>query len=245
MKPYYEDDAVQIYHADCRELSFEGISAVVTDPPYHLVRISERFGAKDAHNTPAMDTPEGSVWARKARGFMGKEWDGTGVSFQPDTWASIRGWCKSGAMLMAFGGTRTSHRIACAIEDAGWEIRDTIAWVYGSGFPKSLDIGKAVGTSVWEGYGTALKPAYEPITLAMNPIDGTFANNALTHGVAGLNIDGARIPTEDNLNGGGYTPRKRGNAWAETKGMNAEGRCAVTPFVHVSLPTSSMMAHRW
>ena len=204
MKPYYQDKWVTIYHGDCRELELGGISAVVTDPPYEL-------------------------------GFMGKKWDSTGVSYQVDTWRTLRDYCLQGAPLLSFGGTRTYHRITCAIEDAGWEIRDCVMWVYGSGFPKSLNIGKAVdkvmgnerewisvnpnrasegaelasagkcqsgrtshaditkGNTVWEGYGTALKPAYEPIVLAMNPVDGTFAENALKHKVAGLNIDGCRV----------------------------------------------------
>jgi len=165
---------------------------------------------------------------------MGKAWDSRGVSFLPETWRIIRESCKPGAPLLSFGGTRTFHRIAVAIEDAGWEIRDTLMWVYGSGFPKSLDISKAIdkaageyvkgevlpssrttgasGTGIattfrektatnpqtleaklWDGWGTGLKPSFEPIILAMNPLDGTFANNALKHGVAGLNIDECRV----------------------------------------------------
>jgi site-specific DNA-methyltransferase (adenine-specific) len=192
---------------------------------------------------------------------MGKAWDSKGISFQKETWELIRNSCRSGAPLLSFGGTRTFHRIACAIEDAGWEIRDTLMWVYGQGFPKSLDISKAIDydacreqlaetlgrkptkdelkeaweqfrvdvsvlpssrakpsdsgfmmaekltsspntpeAQLWEGYGTALKPAYEPIILAMNPLDGTFANNALKHGVAGLNIDQCRVGTEERYN---------------------------------------------
>ena len=146
--------------------------------------------------------------------------------------------CKPGAMLMCFGGTRTRHRMISGIEDAGWEIRDCLMWLYGSGFPKSLDISKAIDKSKrekralikdsdgnqvwtslkqgkrsmfdggkerpasypasdlakeWSGWGTALKPAWEPIVLAMKPLDGTFAQNAEKHGVAGLAIDKGRI----------------------------------------------------
>ncbi len=216
MKPYYQDNLVTVYHGNCLEVlpQLSGITCVVTDPPYEL-------------------------------GFMGKAWDSQGVSFQPNTWKLVSDSCKSGAMMLSFGGTRTWHRIAVAIEDAGWEIRDTLCWLYGQGFPKSLDISKAIdkmkgaerevigndpfaarrnkttarfngevlnyggdnqgksGTNLtapatpeaqlWSGYGTALKPAFEPIILAMKPLDGTFANNALKHGVAGLNIDGSRI----------------------------------------------------
>jgi DNA modification methylase len=105
---------------------------------------------------------------------------------------------KPGGMLLAFGGTRMYHRLSCAIEDAGWEIRDCLMWLYGTGFPKSKNL-----DGDFKGWGTALKPAWEPIILAMRPCEGTFAQNALKHGVAGLNIDGSRIGTEP----GELTPR--------------------------------------
>lgn len=176
--------------------------------------------------------------------FMGKAWD-HGVP-SSEVWAELLRVLKPGAILLAFGGTRTHHRLMCAIEDGGFEIRDCLMWLYGSGFPKSLDISKAIdkragverevieqrrvkggGTEhinrgnlaqdfrpgayqkgenvldvtvpatdaakLWYGYGTALKPAWEPIVLAMKPCEGTFAENALKWGVAGLNIDGSRI----------------------------------------------------
>jgi len=167
MKPYYEDGLMQIYCGDCRSI---------------LPELSKASAI-------VCDPPY-------ELGFMGKSWDSKGVSFQSETWRVIRDACKSGSPLMAFGGTRTFHRIAVAIEDAGWEIRDTLMWVYGSGFPKSLNIGKATESPLWEGYGTALKPAWEPVILAMNPLDGTFAHNALEHGIAGLNIDGCRVEGE-------------------------------------------------
>jgi len=184
-------------------------------------------------------------------GFMGKKWDSSGISFQPDTWREVYRVLKPGAMLLAFGGTRTVHRIACAIEDAGFEIRDMIAWVYSTGFPKSHNISKALdkragaerevvghkknlghvergdstidsqkvvhrdsiftannGTEyitapatpearLWDGWGTALKPSLEPIVVAMKPIEGTYAENALKWGCAGLNIDGARVEVSE------------------------------------------------
>ena len=184
-------------------------------------------------------------------GFMGKSWDSSGIAFDVDMWKDIYKLLKPGGHLLAFSGSRTYHRMAVAIEDAGFEIRDQFIWMYGSGFPKSLNIGKAVdkiqgnervdlgyndnsrtnkpdvdvyeagirgkesrltkGTSEWEGYGTALKPAHEPCVLARKPIEGTVANNVLTHGTGGLNIDGTRIP----LNGvpktkGGMTGNKSG-----------------------------------
>jgi len=217
MKPqsmFPSKSKIKLFHGDCLEvmqgLPDSSVDCVVTDPPYALTSGS-------------------------GKGFMGKEWDGSipGV----EIWKECLRVAKPGAMLLAFGGTRTYHRLTCAIEDAGWEIRDCLMWVYGSGFPKSLNVGKAVdalqgnecevvgeqklegtarrmkggnynnfegedtadiikltkGVSAFEGYGTALKPAYEPIVLAMKPLDGTFANNALKHGVAGLNIDECRV----------------------------------------------------
>ena len=177
-------------------------------------------------------------------GFMGKDWDSTLPN--PQVWSEALRVAKPGAMLLAFGGTRTHHRLMVAIEDAGWEIRDVIMWVYGSGFPKSHDISKGIdkaagatrevlsskwrgsragisagimgkpvprtdsitapATSLardWQGWGTALKPAWEPIIVAMKPLDGTFAQNAARHGVAGLNIDGSRIGTESIVTHGG------------------------------------------
>lgn len=107
---------------------------------------------------------------------------------------------KPGGHLLAFGGTRTYHRLACAIEDAGFEIRDSIHWMYGSGFPKSHNLDGA-----WKGWGTALKPAHEPIVVARKPLIGTVAANVERFGVGALNIDGCRIETLDNLNGGAYS----------------------------------------
>ena len=118
--------------------------------------------------------------------FMGKEWDHgvPGVPF----WAEALRVAKPGAHLVAFGGTRTYHRLACAIEDAGWEIRDCLSWLYGSGFPKSHNL-----DGDWQGWGTALKPAWEPIILARKPLVGTVAANVAAHGTGALNVDGCRI----------------------------------------------------
>jgi len=198
---------IQLIRGDCLEvmatLEENSVDTIITDPPYGLE-------------------------------FMGKDWD-HGVPGVPFWTAALRV-AKPGAMMLAFGGSRTHHRLMVAIEDAGWEIRDVIMYVYGSGFPKSHDIGKAIDKAVgaerevvsserkkafgyadrpwkhredanintitapatdaarlWDGYGTALKPAYEPIIIAMAPRDGTFANNALTWGVAGINVDAGRV----------------------------------------------------
>lgn len=121
--------------------------------------------------------------------FMGKGWDHgiPGMEF----WQAALRIAKPGAYLLAFGGTRTYHRLACAIEDAGWEIRDCLAWCYGSGFPKSLNL-----TGERKGWGTALKPAFEPIILARKPLTGTVAANVQEFGTGALNIDGCRVGTE-------------------------------------------------
>jgi DNA modification methylase len=144
-----------IYHGDCREV----------------------MATMDAASVDAIvtDPPYGLA-------FMGKGWDHAvpGVAF----WAEALRVAKPGAHLVAFGGTRTFHRLACAIEDAGWEVRDTLSWLYGSGFPKSHN-------GPWG--GTALKPAWEPIILARKPLVGTVAANVAAHGTGALNVDGCRI----------------------------------------------------
>ena len=194
------------------------VDSVVTDPPYEL-------------------------------GFMGKSWDSTGIAFQKETWELAYQLLKPGGHLLAFSSSRTYHRMAVAIEDSGFEIRDQIMWLYGSGFPKSLNIGKTVdkkqgndrevlgtkitnvgmqgnnfkrgsksgevevtkGNSEWEGWGTALKPAHEPIVMARKPLsEKSIADNVLKHGTGGINIDGCRVETEDKLGGG--------NEKAETDG---------------------------
>lgn len=125
--------------------------------------------------------------------FLGKEWDHgvPGVEF----WVETLRVAKPGAYLLAFGGTRTFHRLTVAIEDAGFEIRDCIMWVYGVGFPKSYNIGKhAEG---WEGWGTALKPAWEPIIVARKPVEGSATDNVRKYGTGGMNIDACRVGTEE------------------------------------------------
>jgi DNA modification methylase len=126
-------------------------------------------------------------------GFMGKSWDASGIAYNVELWAECLRVLKPGGHLLAFGGTRTYHRMAVAIEDAGFEIRDSIHWIYGSGFPKSLNL-----KDEHEGWGTALKPAHEPIVLARRPLDGTVAANVKEHGTGALNIDGCRIGYADD-----------------------------------------------
>ena len=204
-----------------KEMPDNSVDSIVTDPPYEL-------------------------------GFMGKSWDSSGIAFNVEVWQEALRVLKPGGHLLAFSGSRTYHRMAVAIEDAGFEIRDQIMYVYGSGFPKSHNISKGidkaagaerevVGQKVrgdvqqakksgstysvadanknnkaifgygvedltiastpeakqWDGWGTALKPAHEPIVLARKPLIGTVANNVLTYGTGGLNIDGSRVGTDD------------------------------------------------
>ncbi len=196
-----------LLHGDCREVlaTFDenSIDAIVTDPPYDLTnRTPDVKQCRDcgrvlggADGKPDACPRCGGVLenqrSQAGRGFMGKQWDGTGVAFDVATWEAAYRVLKPGAHLVAFGAPRTYHRMACAIEDAGFEIRDCLQWLFGSGFPKSLNL-----HGEWEGWGTALKPAYEPIVLARKPLTGTVAGNVAQWGTGGLNIDATRIGTE-------------------------------------------------
>jgi hypothetical protein len=260
----------RIIHGDCiealRELRANSIDACVTDPPYHLTSIVKRFGSPNA--APALSAaqrrfaktggadrmPGSDQYGRLSRGFMGQRWDGGDIAFRPETWREVWRVLKPGAYLLAFGGTRTFHRMACAIEDAGFEVRDTVMWLYGSGFPKSLDVSKALDRAAgvngslgdyrspahaiarkpgndrmhegfrrpwredaaaeqrslrqyiagtadavrWQGFGTALKPACEPIIIARKPLsESSVAANVLKWGTGALNIDACRIGIRD------------------------------------------------
>ena len=174
----------QLKLGDCldvlRTLPDNSVDAIVTDPPYGL-------------------------------SFMGRKWDYDVPSIE--VWAECLRVLKPGGHMLAFAGTRTQHRMAVRIEDAGFEIRDMIAWLYGSGFPKSRNIANdmhADDAAAWTGWGTALKPALEPITLARKPLSGTVAGNVLEHGTGALNIDGCRVPAESMRpnSGSGGLPRR-------------------------------------
>jgi len=209
------DWTYKIINSDCieamRGMEDNSIDSIVTDPPYGL-------------------------------SFMGKKWDYDVPSVE--VWTECFRILKPGGHLLAFAGTRTQHRMAVRIEDAGFEIRDMIAWVYGSGFPKSLDVSKAIDKAAgverevvgvagksssvrnsmagdfaggeymsttpsteaakqWEGWGTALKPALEPITVARKPVQGTVADNVLKWGTGGINVDGCRVGTDEIVSCGG------------------------------------------
>lgn len=329
MKIEMNNGQVRLYQGDSRDvlktLPDNSIDSIVCDPPYALVSIQKRFGKAGA--APAKHGTDGA-FARAARGFMGKDWDVADTAFAETFWAECLRVLKPGGHVVAFGGTRTYHRLVCAIEDAGFEIRDQLGWVYGSGFPKSHDVSKGIakrrtedvepvrvvcrfvraamdacgkkskdltnhfggcnprlidhwaardtdsqpslptpeqwatlvdvlclsgddefafvnaevsrlndrkgthgerwadaevvgevasspagfgdlrfegdrtiralddGATQWQGWGTALKPAWEPICLARKPLIGTVVTNVLAHGTGAINIDGCRVPVE-------------------------------------------------
>lgn len=190
---------------DCVEtmqcLGDESVHAVVCDPPYGLR-------------------------------FMGARWDGEREAGWHLAWAleALRV-LKPGGWLFAFGGTRTWHRLACGIEDAGFELRDTIAWVYGNGMPKGTNVRKAIeksGGSMacalhWDGWNTTLKPAFEPIVCARKPLDGSVIHNSVTHGCGGLNVDAARVKAhaadrDDYGLSGDETPGLTGSVYGSMQG---------------------------
>jgi len=245
MKLYSSDDSYKLYQGNMLDLETcikpSSIDSIVTDPPYEL-------------------------------GFMGKGWDSSGVAFQKETWEHCLRVLKPGGYLLAFGGSRTFHRITCAIEDAGFEIRDVIMWLYGSGFPKSMNLGLAIdkrngieskivgyekssmpdfrdvgkkqkeasgvdkltfgqienserkqqpifqAQNEWGGWGTALKPSYEPIIVARKPCVGSCIDNVLQYGVGGINIDECRVePTNERLGRNNNVPTYGGVALHEAK----------------------------
>ena len=237
--------SVSLYHGDClavlKTMADASVDSVVTDPPYHLTSIVKRFGSQNAAPAKAGKT---GAFKRASAGFMGKQWDGGDIAFRTELWAEVLRVLKPGGHLCAFGGTRTFARMSVAIEDSGFEIRDTLMWLYGSGFPKSHDAAQSIekllttgksrrpdrdlgglprnrfsgsveGTLIantggklpltttqakkYEGWGTALKPAVEPIVLARKPLIGTVAENVLAHGTGALNIDGCRVEAPEGV----------------------------------------------
>lgn len=172
----------------------------------------ERFNLLEGNCLEVMATmPENSIDSIVTDppyelGFMGKSWDSSGIAFNVAVWQEALRVLKPGGHLLAFSGSRTYHRMAVAIEDAGFEIRDQIMWIYGSGFPKSHNL-----KGDWQGWGTALKPAHEPIVVARKPVIGTVANNVLTYGTGGLNIDGARVGSDIITSRGGRSDSMTGD----------------------------------
>ena len=160
--------SIRLERGDCRDvlvdLALDGVQfdACVTDPPYDLVSVVKRFGGANA--APAKHGRDG-LFARQSRGFMGKQWDGTGVAFDPATWRLVYDVLKPGAHLLAFGGSRTYHRMAVAIEDAGFEIRDCVMWMYSQGFPKSHN----VSLGLWKAVVACQSSANAPLVAQVSP----------------------------------------------------------------------------
>ena len=210
------------------------VHSVVTDPPYGLTTVTERFGGKNA--APARTEKNDGSFARLSGGFMGKLWDGSGIERDPEFWKLIYDVLLPGGYVFAFSGARTGHWQACAMETAGFVMHPMHGWLYGSGFPKAHAADKAIDkmqgqpdhatpeAEQWDGwaYGTqAQKPALEPIYLAQKPFsEKTGAANLLKHGVGAVNIDACRVPTSDGLNGGAYAvnPTTREQIWGEDAG---------------------------
>lgn len=219
-------NTINMYNEDCLaqldKLPENSVDAVVTDPPYEIK-------------------------------FMNNDWDKAGIAFNPETWLKVMRVLKQGGYLLSFSHTKRFHRMVVAIEDAGFEIRDTIMWLYGSGFPKSLDVGKMIDKKLgvkrrvigkakgvgsnntssmnsgkgasqefaseydktiatsseakkWDGWGTVLKPAYEPIVMARKPIKGSMTDNVLKHGVGCINVGECRISDSISANEKGRFP---------------------------------------
>jgi len=269
MKPYLSAVEFDLWHGDCievmRGLPAASVDAVVTDPPYGLEFMGKDWDAPWKQSGDVVRDPASVGGFQQAGG--GNAYSRSRIRYGMGDMSGFQEWCelwateclrvlKPGGHLLAFGGTRTWHRLACAIEDAGFEVRDSIAWMYGSGFPKSLDVSKAIdkaagfqgrvigrGTSwnrpdsvagdtarmntspgeydikelsdaaqQWQGWGTALKPAFEPIVVARKPLIGTVAENVLAHTTGALNIDGCRIGYQSDADKGDperFTKSKR------------------------------------
>lgn len=169
------------------------VDAIVCDPPYGLEFMGKEWDGSDGfrRSLNVADAGRKNVFGRTSK--KGPEYRAGGL-FQKfsEAWATeaLRV-LKPGGHLLAFGGTRTHHRMVSAVEDAGFEIRDCVMWIYGSGFPKSHNL-----KGERQGWGTALKPAYEPIVVARKPLSGTVAENVQAYGTGAINIDGCRVPGE-------------------------------------------------
>jgi site-specific DNA-methyltransferase (adenine-specific) len=194
--------SVQLHHGDCLiilpTLPPNSIDAVVTDSPYHLTQVS-RNGSPRQND---LATPFGRTRLGSA-GFMNETWDGGDISMRPETWRLVYDVLKPGGHLLAFSSTRTYHRMTCAIEDAGFEIRDQIGFVHATGMPKSRDVYKDIAKRIgaeaaepYRGIGSCLKPAWEPVAVCRKPLIGNLADNVIEFGTGGINIDPCRIPID-------------------------------------------------
>ncbi|GAB3176161.1 hypothetical protein GCM10027059_50610 [Myceligenerans halotolerans] len=242
-RPSYVDAAVTVYHGDClkvlAELPDRSVDSVVTDPPYGIGFMGKawdqpgEYGSHRKNGTPGRHNRRpGAIGDHTKTTARDGAMEAGRYDLSSAAMHNFQRWCQAwateclrilrpGGHLLAFGGSRTWHRLANGIEDAGFELRDSIAWIFASGFPKSLDVAKAInqgrnntadapggsggptgprdgtpGSSAaqrWQGWGTGLKPAFEPIVLARRPLAGTVAANVVQHGTGALNIDACRV----------------------------------------------------
>jgi site-specific DNA-methyltransferase (adenine-specific) len=175
-----------------KTLPDNSVHAVVTDPPYGL---GDTSPAQVADCMLAW--ARGETWTPKGSGFMGKFWDAWVPP--PELWREVLRVLKPGGHALVFAGSRTQDLMSLSLRLAGFEIRDTLQWLYGSGFPKSHNVSKALDKQAgevddsWQGWGTALKPAYEPVIMARKSLKGTVVQNTLEHGCGGINVDGCRV----------------------------------------------------
>lgn len=211
--------------------------ALLCDAPYHLTSIVKRFGKKNS--APAKEGTDG-VFQKASSGFMGQQWDGGDLAFRPETWEAFGEVLYPGAFGMAFSASRNWHRMAVAIEDAGFILHPTIfLWAYGQGFPKATNISKQLekkgseDSTIWEGhrYGLqALKPAVEPIIVFQKPYEGKPLDNIVSSGAGALNIDGGRI----GLEGGGTHCTNR-DEFGNCLGHDNAGRSTSGQTVHAKI----------
>lgn len=188
------DGRVVMYPGDCLDvlaaMPENSVDSVVCDPPYHLTSIVKRFGAEGAAEAKAGAS---GAYKRASAGFMGKQWDGGDIAFQPDTWRAVLRVLKPGGYIIAFASSRGFGRMSVAIEDAGFINHPMFGWIFGSGFPKATRI-KAEGYEGFRYGGQASKPALEPIYMGQKPFsEATGTANILRWGTGAVNIDGCRV----------------------------------------------------
>lgn len=239
----YQSDEVTLHHGDCLDvlaaLPDASVDSVVTDPPYGLEFMGREWDGADGfrRSLNKADVGRESVFGRASRtspeyraGGLFQEWC--------EAWArECLRILKPGGHMLAFGGTRTWHRLAVAVEDAGFEVRDSMAWMYGSGFPKSMNVG--------DGLGTALKPAFEPIVMARKPLIGTVAANLAEHGTGALNIDASRIPSSDSQLSAKYASVQNAGSRANTVyGTDTRSREGSAPHEGGRFPTNVILDER-